>query len=370
MILDVIFDRRSDFLSIQSKFKQKLQKLVFIQVKKEALEELFKTKLIYKEDIFIPLEASYITEEIIKTYEFDSIPLHKIIKSMFLVLGLDEDFKYNNIYKTLIIRNNNAINYIKSEIASYVKNEDYEEAYVLLKGLIAVEEEEENIEKAICIAEVLRVKQRDFAVEELKLIEYLKSINDYGFPYFYEALIYKDEEKYEMALLSIEECIKKEGSNKKEAVELKKIIKDALDYEEGKSLVYDNPSKALEYLLPMIDTYEDNAMLFYHIAVAYRLIGSYEKAIYYLNQSRNIDDNILEVVNEMGLNHAHIEDYKNAISYFKKGFEVSQGIEFCTNLIMCYLKIGDKKEANNYFKKAKEIDPKDEILIEIEKSMK
>ncbi len=357
-------------MDINSKFKQKLERLMFIEVKKEVVEKLFNTKLINKENIFIPVESSYITKEILETLKLESIPLNKIIKSIFLILGSDSEFKYNNIYKALVIKNEEAIKYIKGEIASYVKEKNYEDAYLLLKGLISVDDEDENIEKAIWILEILRAKEKEFIKEELELIEYLKLINNYDLPYFYEALIYKDEEEYEKAILAIEECLKRKGEFSKQSLDLKENILQSLNYEEGKGLVYDDPKKALEKLLPLVKDHEENSMLFYHIAVAYRIIGNYEKAIYYLNESRSIDNDILEVVNELGLNYASIEDYKNAIIYFKKGFEVSQNIEFCTNLAISYLKIGDKKNAEIYLSKGKEISPEDEIITEIERTIK
>ncbi|WP_029453245.1 tetratricopeptide repeat protein [Clostridium algidicarnis] len=357
-------------MDIDSKFKQKLEKLIFIEVKKEVVEELFNTKLINKENIFIPVESSYITKEILETLKLESIPLNKIVKSIFLILGADSEFEYNNIYKALVIKNEEAIKYIKGEIASYVKEKNYEDAYLLLKGLISVDDEDENIEKAIWILETLRGEEKEFIKEELELIEYLKTINSYDLPYFYEALIYKDEEEYEKAILAIEECLKREGEFKTQSLELKETILQSLNYEDGKALIYDDPKKALEKLLPLVKSHEENPMLFYHIAVAYRIIGNYQKAIYYLNESRSIDSDILEVVNELGLNYASMGDYSDAIIYFKKGFEVSQSVEFCTNLAVSYLKIGDKKNAEIYISKGKEISPEDDIITEIERTIK
>ena len=46
----------------------------------------------------------------------------------------------------------------------------------------------------------------------------------------------------------------------------------------------------------------------------------------YLEDSIEIESGILEVVNEFGINYACLGDYKKAIEYFRKAFEVSKDV--------------------------------------------
>ncbi|MNP49592.1 Tetratricopeptide repeat protein [compost metagenome] len=120
----------------------------------------------------------------------------------------------------------------------------------------------------------------------------------------------------------------------------------------------------------MLDRFGDNPSLFYYVALCYRKLENYEKAIYYLNESIAIDSSIVETINEMGINYASLEDFENAIKYFRKAFEATRDIEICTNLIMCYLNSGDLKQARLHLEIAEKINKDDEIVKEIKEYMK
>jgi tetratricopeptide (TPR) repeat protein len=119
-----------------------------------------------------------------------------------------------------------------------------------------------------------------------------------------------------------------------------------------------------------MDTWGDNALLYYYIAIAYRMLENYEKAIYYLNEALNIDSSIVEIVNEMGINYASLGKYETAVAYLRKAFEVTKSVEICTNLVMCYLNSGDLKNAKIHIQIAKKIDPKDEVVVQLENMVK
>ena len=111
---------------------------------------------------------------------------------------------------------------------------------------------------------------------------------------------------------------------------------------------------------------EDNPTVYYYVAVAYRMLENYDKAIYYLNKALEIDNGLIDAVNELAINYAALENYDIAIKYLRKAFEVEKSIEICTNLIMCYLNKGDLEQVQNHIDIAKKIDPEDEVLKEIE----
>ncbi|MNI79377.1 Tetratricopeptide repeat protein [compost metagenome] len=72
----------------------------------------------------------------------------------------------------------------------------------------------------------------------------------------------------------------------------------------------------------------------------------------------------------MGINYASLEDFENAIKYFRKAFEATRDIEICTNLIMCYLNSGDLKQARLHLEIAEKINKDDEIVKEIKEYIK
>lgn len=65
--------------------------------------------------------------------------------------------------------------YIKGRIFEEIKRENYEDAYVLLKGLLKLEESKDIYEKLILILENLRQKDKMYKEEELNIIERAKN---------------------------------------------------------------------------------------------------------------------------------------------------------------------------------------------------
>ena len=81
----------------------------------------------------------------------------------------------------------------------------------------------------------------------------------------------------------------------------------------------------------------------------------------------SIESGILEVVNELGMNYACLNEFEEAIKYFKKAFEASNEVDICTNIVMCYYNLGDMEQARLNLDIAKKLAPDDEIVIDIDK---
>ena len=126
------------------------------------------------------------------------------------------------------------------------------------------------------------------------------------------------------------------------------------------------PEKSLQSLLELVEVFESNPLIYYYIGVAFRRLQKFEEAIHYLRESIKIESGILEVVVELGLNYACLGEYEEALVYFKKAFEASRDVEICTNIIMCYINLKDMKNAKLHLAIAKELNPEDEIVKEIE----
>ena len=130
-----------------------------------------------------------------------------------------------------------------------------------------------------------------------------------------------------------------------------------------------NLKKQLNYLFPLCEEFKENPLVYYYLGVGYRKIENYETAIYYLQKSISLESGSLEVVNELGMNYASLGDYEEAIKYFRKAFEASKEVEICTNIVMCYINLGDKEQAKLNLDIAKKLAPDDEIVIEIDQML-
>jgi Flp pilus assembly protein TadD, contains TPR repeats len=363
-IINKYFKVGVKFMDIKSRFAEELNKLLFLEVKKENIKKLFNTET--SEDIYIPVKSLNIIDNIKEQKNMDQIPMSFFIEGMFYVMGADKDFKFNDEYKNMLSNIEDSVIFVKSKIAKNVKEGKLQEAFILLKGLIQVDDGIEVYDKAITIAEELRSKDKSFKDEELEIIESAKLKDNYALPYFYEAIIRREEGDHEKALFCINNYISRGGEQTLEITEFKESLKSIIEYEKAKELLYDEPNEALKILISLLDQFADDAAMYYYIAVAYRILENHEKAIYYLNEALSIDSDIIEVVNELGINYASLNDYEKAIAYFRKAFEVTKSIEICTNIIMCYLNSGDIENAKNHLDIAKKLDPNDEIVLQLD----
>lgn len=348
----------------KSYFSDKLASVLFLEINKDKLMSLFNVYL--NENVYMPIKSSKLIDGIKSENNLDEISINNFIEGMYYVLGIDEDFKYCNIYKEMLFSFKQSISFIKNLIFNEIKKEQYEDAYIFIKGLVNIEKSNENFEKLLSIAELLRTEEKGFTNEELIIIEKAKELENFSVPYLYEALINKDKGDYDAALFSINTYISKGGKQTAEISDFIYSLKNIVDYEEGKALLSEDPDKALKLLIPLLEEYSDNASLYYNIAVGYRILQNYEKAIFYLNEALEIDDALVEVVNELGINYASLGDFNTAIQYLRKAFEATKSVEICTNLIMCYLDAGDTQQAKNHLEIAKKLDSKDEIVMEID----
>jgi len=349
-------------MSIESYLLEKLNGILFLEIKAGSKINNFK----FEENTYLPVKGDEVIEKSKQGDNLENIPMNMFVEGMFYVLGTDKNFKFNETYKKLINSVPNSDKFIKGVIFKNIKDNKYEDGYLMLKGLLEIENNEENFDKALLLVDALRNKNSKFKEEEIELIEKAKELKNYSRPYYYEAIIKKEEKDFTGALFSINQYLALGGESNSEVLELKASLETITKYDEAKEIVYDAPKEALEILLPLLDTLGDSAEIYYYIAVAYRILENHEKAIYYLNDALAISSDYVEVVNELGINYACINNYDFAIKYFRKAFEVTKSIEICTNLIMCYLNSNDLKSAKIHLEIAKKLDPKDEIVLELE----
>lgn len=346
-------------------YTDKLKDVFFFDLKTEAIKENFSVDLNNK--ISFPVRAKRLINDVTNSSYNEGFPISYIIEGMFFILGADPKFKYTKDYISILDKNEFVV--IKKIIADEVNKNELVDAFILLKGLIVIEPNAENYEKLLMVVQKLSETNGDFIDEEKAIIEEGKSVGRFPSVYLYDAMLKRKEGDYELAEFAINKYVEIGGVVDEEISKFIEEVSQSKDFNLGKELAYKNPNESIKILLPMIDTFKENTSLLYNIAIAYRNLKNHEKAIFYLNEVMRLDSNIVEVFNELGLNYASIEDYGNAIMYFRKAFEVTQSIEICTNLILCYYNNKNMEQAKLHLDIAKKIMPEDEIVIQLEKML-
>lgn len=351
-------------MSIEVKFKEKLSKILFITLKKDRIKKIFKKDV--SGELYIPIRSAFLANDE-KLIESGEIPVSYFIEGMFYVLGADPAFKYNEDYKSLLYGNHDDIKYIKGRIFSLIDKKKYEDAYILLKGIFALDNSQDILEKMILILNTLRTMDEDYVQEMEAILENGMEMDNFPMPYIYKSLLDYEKKDYQGAFFSINTYFEKGGEKSKESLELFDSIKLGRDYKNGVDLIDEEPKEALKLLIPLLKVLENDASLLYYIGVAYRNIGIYEKGIYYQTEALRIDNNMIQSINELGINYAALRDYPDAIKYLRRAFEMTKSIEICTNLIMCYIKNNEIENAKLHIAIAEKIDKKDEVLIQLKK---
>lgn len=356
-------------MNVDTLFRDKINQLIFLEINDKILMDIFHVDI--KSEVYFPVQAFRVIDKVKTNREFNEIAVSYFVEGMLYMLGCDEDFKYNKFYKKILTNSIELVRgFARKTIYQLVEEKDHINAYLLLKGYVVIEGTMENYSKQLMVADKIRSLDKDFVHEELRAIEKAKELKEYPEPFLYEAQIYSSIGDFRRALDSLREYLGRGGAPNEEVVYFKKQLQLSVDYEVGKEQVYANPENALRLLLPLIEELEDDALIYYYVGVCYRLLGNYEKSIYYLNESLVIDSTYPEVVNELGLNFACLDDFDKAILYFRKAFEATRTVEICTNLITCYINKGDLGQAKLHLDIAKKIDAKDDIVVQLDNMLR
>lgn len=354
-------------------FKEKLSKLLFLELdwngfkKNVGINEGISLKT---KDLYMPISSKYLANNAGNELKISNLPIYYFVEGMLIALGADETLSYCEDYIIILNNINESEDCGKSLVATRIKNAELDEAYLLLKGLYLSTGNEEYYKKLLLVGESIREEDKAFNEILLKDIEDGKEeFNKLPEPYLYKALILKSNGDFAGAKVEINEYLNKGGEVTKEIDVIINDIENISSYEKAIELLDESPEKSIGILLSLTDSFEKNPLLYYYLGVAYRKLDNFEKAIYYLNESINIESGILEVINELGINYACLGDYESAIKYFKKSFEASKEIEICTNIVMCYLNLGDKENAKLHLDIAKKLNPEDEIVQDIDRML-
>ena len=352
------------------KIKERLGKLLFLEMNKDGFKEnigipsyvAFKNK-----DLYLPISSEYISSNINDEIKIKNLPIYYFIEGMFIVIGSDENLRFNDDYELILDYIKDTESCIKSLISKRIESDSLLDAYLLLKGYYIYSKDLEIMKKILLVGETIREKDSGFKDLLLEDIEYCEENNlkipDY---YLYKAIVLKDGGDFKAARVAINEYINRGGKMSPEIEIINNDINNISDYEKAIELLAEEPEKSIEILLRLAEEFEENPLIYYYLAIAFRKLENYHKSIYYLKESIKRESGILEVIVELGLNYACIGEFEEAIKYFKKAFEASREVEICTNIIMCYLNINDIENAKLHLDIAKNLNPEDEIVKQLD----
>ena len=357
-------------MDYKAKIKERMSKLLFLEMNKDGFKEnigipsyvTFKNK-----DLYLPISSEYISSNINDEIKIKNLPIYYFIEGMFIAIGADENLRFNDDYELILDYIKDTENCIKSLISKRIQEERSLDAYLLLKGYYSYSKDLEVMKKILLVGETIREQDSSFKDILLDDIEYCITNNlKIAEPYLYKAIVLKNEGDFKAARVAINEYINKGGKVTKEVEIINTDIQNISDYENAIELLAEEPAKAVEILLRLAGEFEENPLIYYYLGIAFRKLEDYHKAIYYLKESVKRESGILEVIVELGLNYACINDFEEAIKFFKKAFEASRDVEICTNIVMCYLNINDLENAKLHLDIAKNLNPDDEIVKQLD----
>ena len=355
-------------------FKERLRKLLFLEVDFEGFKRSVNIPLNIKlkgKDLYLPISSKYIVSNVADQIKINNLPIYYFIEGMLLALGADNKMSYSEDYIILLNNIKDSEKCGKSLVSARIKEDDLIEAYLLIKGLYLSTGDLEYYKKLLLVAETIREKDKGFTeILEQDINEGLKEFENESDPYLYKAIIYKDKGDYKLARIEIDKYINYNGEVTKDNEAIINDIKNVSDYEKAVDLLEEDPERSIQIFLSLLEKFNDNPLIYYYLGVGYRKINKFNKAIYYLDESLRLETGILEVILELGLNYACLQDFTTAIKYFKKAFEASKDVSTCTNIVMCYLNLGDMENARLHYKIAKELDKDDEIVKKLERLIK
>ena len=357
-------------MDYRSQIKEKMGKLLFLEMNIKGFKESigipeyveFKNK-----DLYLPISTEYISSNIGNEIKIKNLPIYYFIEGMFIAFGCDENLRFNEDYELILDYIKDTENCIKSLISKRIEDKRYLDAYLLLKGYYTYSKDLDVMKRILLVGETIREEDSSFKDLLLEDIDYCINNNlKIAEPYLYQAIVLKNDGDFKAARVAINEYLNKGGKVTKEVEIIKADIQNISDYENAIEYLAEDPAKSIEILLRLAEEFEENPLIYYYLGIGFRKLEDYNQAIYYLKESVKRESGILEVIVELGLNYACINEFEEAIKLFKKAFEASRDVEICTNIVMCYLNLNDLENAKLHLDIAKNLNPDDEIVKQLE----
>lgn len=346
--------------------KERMNGLLYLEFDRKKASEIFTAPGLAEtaEELFVPINPEFLVQRITENLVPRDLPVAEFIIGMAFALAVDPDFKYAAEYRAMLKGYEAAEPILKSKIAGLYDDGRQGDAYILIKALyeIAGDEETENI--LLSTGEELALKDPQWGDEVLEVTD-LAIDNGNANGYLIRGSLLGARGDETGALTALRAYVTSGGELTAELAERLETLDRDTRAETAYQGIFEDPTGSLKALLELYPLERANPRLIYSIAVCYRLLGNHEKAIFYLEEAQALDPGYVDVLNELGLNYALINDYMTARDYFRAVFKATREVEPMTNLILSLFQTGETGEAMELYRQAAEIAPEDEILREI-----
>ncbi len=349
-------------------FINRVDNIVFVELKKEIK---FKDMALDK-NIPLPILFSDIMDKV-KGVSDEDIHTENLIKGMAYIIALDDDFKYNKYYKSILSKIEDIGFHLLRIALTYANNNNKIDAMILLKaGLLF---EDDNIDMLInyarCAVELSYEENENekFLLEESKeVFEYLNiKYPEHPYSYYQLGFIYSNENNYikaeQMWVTAIKLNI--DENKKHEIVTNLHDLNAKILFEKGHTLILnERVDEGLEILLSLEEEYVDWWNLMFFIGLGYRMSKEYDLALRYFMKVINLNTGHKETYNEMGLCYMTMGRYDDAINVFKEALKIHRNSsELLCNLAIVYMQMGDFDLSEKYLKDSLRENPDDEISL-------
>lgn len=358
------------FTFIERHLKDQFNRIVFIELKKEALLD---EKYEYIKEIPIPiLVKELVTSD--NQLESNDISLASMARGMIYVIGIDSEFNHKDTYKRFLYDFDDKIeDYIGYNGVKAAENKELIDAIIAFKALITINEENINglynygkgCQDIVADMEDTE-KIKAFERESLEAFEVLvEKFPDFAPAYYYLGFHYANQKLFKKASIVWGKCLELEIDDEKKSELILQIerIKDQVQYEEGYTYILNNqPKQGLDKLLPLTEKYSDWWNLLFFIGLAFRQQQNYQEAIEFFKKIIVIKPTQVDTYNELGLCYSSLNNYTEAEKMFKKALKFNgDDNEILSNLGILYMEKGNLQEAKEVFEKALKLNPDDEI---------
>ena len=362
------------FINLSKYFNEKTKDVVFTQLKEGKTIKIGNNEIDHH--FKIPLLTKSLVNKV-KGEETYDINIDSMVKAMIKIIGLDPDFEQIEEYKVFLTNFDPEIgNKVLKNGLYYASKERYLEGLIHLKTAYEFLGDDLNVlynYGKICDELIERYESEEdkkqlFLNEAKEIFMYITEMFP-SFPdaYYFLGFYYAMDDHYNQAKEYFKIAINNgiDDNKRTKIIELIKDIDDKAAFETGSQMVLNERfQEGLEYLLPLEEFHNDWWNLLFFIGLAYRHLNEYDQAIDYFKRTLEYNSGHTETLNELGI----IYLTKGQINHAKKVYEEAlkmkpKNHELLCNLGIVYLNENNLDQAKEYLLKAKAEKPDDEIVL-------
>lgn len=359
------------FTRLDKLFKEKLDEVVFIELKPDAVADINGQKL--DPAIPLPVMVADVVDKVNGVNASD-ITAANMIKGMGFIMSVDDEFPHKAYYQDILLAIDDKIGLFLLKHAFDLANQgERVNALIYFKASLLFIDNEIDVlvNYGRCCVELAYEKEEAdmMFIEEAKEVftSLIKKYPDHPHAYYHMGFVYSNVDEYKLAEKMWIQAIKLDiGENEKHDI-VKRLtdLNAKIKFEEGHTLILDGRvDEGLEILLTLEPEYLDWWNLMFFIGLGYRMNQDFDNALKYYAKVMELNTGHVETYNEIGLCYMTMGRYEEAIKAFKEASKMHRNnSEILCNLGIVYIQLGELDEAESVLMRAYKANPEDEITI-------